>query len=192
MAAPAYPLSHAHPDTIVRAARDDEHAAVVDLLIDSNREFRDLLPTRIFYGYIQTLRDLVGSDRGTGRELIVAELNGHLLGTVSFFPDASREGWTLPKGWAGMRALAVDPTARGRGIGRQLAEAAVLRAWRIGAPVCCLHISTFHRTARRLYHSMGFVRCPDHDLDVGDVPGISADARGERFILEAFRLDLTA
>lgn len=182
-----------HPDTSVRAARPHEHGAIVALLQDANREFRAVLPTRVFYAYMQNLRDLVADE--AVRELMVADLNGHILGTIAFHPDASRQGWGLPKGWAGIRALAVDPTARGRGIGRQLAEACVLRAWRIGAPIVCLHTSAFNATARRLYEGMGFVRSPEHDFDVGDTPGVgipSVDSRGERLVIEAFRLDLRA
>lgn len=188
MTALACQTRRAHPDTLVRTARRDEHDAIVALLEDANREYRDVLPTRVYYAYLRTLRDLVADE--AARDLMVADLNGHILGTVAFHPDASRQSWGLPKDWAGIRALAVDPTARGRGIGRQLAEACVLRAWRIGAAVCCLHTSAFHGTARRLYGGMGFVRCPQYDLDVSDVPGV--DARGERLVIEAFRLDLRA
>ena len=185
----------AHPDTNVRAARPNEHDAIVALLLDANREYRAVLPARVFYAYMQNLRELVAD--AVARELMVAELNGHILGTIAFHPDASRQSWGLPKGWAGLRALAVDPTARGRGIGRQLAEACVLRAWRIGAPVACLHTSAFHRAARRLYQGMGFVRSPDHDLNVSDVAagggdGPRDDPRGERLVIEAYRLDLKA
>jgi GNAT superfamily N-acetyltransferase len=181
----------AHPDTRIRAARRDEHDAIIALLLDANREYRDVLPARVFYAYMQTLRDLVVDE--TARELMVADLNDHILGIIAFHPDASRQSWGLPKGWAGLRALAVDPTARGRGIGRQLAEACVLRAWRIGAPVACLHTSAFHRTARRLYDGMGFVRSPDHDLDVSrSAAGGGDDPRGERLTIEAYRLDLKA
>jgi hypothetical protein len=42
---------------------------------------------------------------------------------------------------------------------------------------------------------MGFVRSPEHDLDVGDAPGVGipgVEPRGERLVIEAFRLDLRA
>ena len=56
---------------------------------------------------------VIGAARGRDRGL---------LGTVTFFPDAASEGLGLPKGWAGLRALAVDPAARGCGLGRRLAS----------------------------------------------------------------------
>jgi GNAT superfamily N-acetyltransferase len=171
---------------IVRAAAVNEHAAIADILLRANREYRTQLPVRIFDAYMRDLRELVASRQD--KDFLVAEENGRLLGAVAFYRDASREGVGLPHEWAGMRALAVDLEARGRGIGRQLAEACVLWAWRIGRAVMSLHNAEFQTAARKLYLQMGFQRCPQYDFNVGDLPDL--DLKGERLAIDAFCLDL--
>ena len=49
-------------------------------------------------------------------------------------------------------------------------------------------MAAFRITARRLYCAMGFERCPDYDLNVGDLPGL--DLKDERLAIDAFRLEL--
>jgi GNAT superfamily N-acetyltransferase len=169
---------------IVRAVGFTEHAAVADILLRANREHRTQLPARIYDAYMRDLRELVASR--ADKDFLVAEADGRLLGAVAFYRDASLQGWNLPHEWAGMRALAVDPEARGRGIGRQLAEACVLWAWRIGRAVIGLHNAEVQAAARKLYLKMGFQRCPQFDFDVGDLPGL----KGERLAIDAFCLDL--
>ena len=178
------------PASIVRAASLHEHAAIAELMLRANREYRGVLPVRLYDAYMRDLRALVAS--WADKDFLVAESDGRLLGAVAFYRDASVQGrdldWKLPQEWAGLRALAVDPDARGRGIGRQLAEACVLWAWRIGRSVLCLHNAEFQKAARRLYLDMGFQRCPQYDFNVGDRPDL--DLKGERLAIDAFRLDL--
>jgi GNAT superfamily N-acetyltransferase len=174
------------PAAIVRAAGLNEHAAIADLMLRSNREYRSVLPVRIYEAYMRDLRGLVAS--WADKDFLIAESDGRMLGAVAFYRDASCQGWKLPQEWAGLRALAVDPEMRGRGIGRQLAEACVLWAWRIGRQVLCLHNAEFQIAARKLYLTMGFERCPQYDFNVGDLPDLAL--KGERLAIDAFRLDL--
>lgn len=180
----------AAPAAIVRKAGPADRPAITALLLRANREFREALPACVYDGYMRDLRALTaGADAG---EFMVAESAGQLAGAVVFYRDASTQAGApnrgLPPEWAGMRALAVDPVARGRGIGRQLAEACVLRAWRIGRQAICLHNAAFQVAARRLYLAMGFVRFPQYDFDVGDLP--DPGLRGEHLAIDALCLDL--
>jgi GNAT superfamily N-acetyltransferase len=174
------------PAAIVRAAGFNEHAAVADLILRSNREYRGILPVRIYDAYMRDLRELVAN--WADKDFLVAESDGRLLGAVAFYRDASCQDCNFPKEWAGLRALAVDPEMRGRGVGRQLTEACVLRAWRIGRSVICLHNAEAQSTARKLYLAMGFQRCPQYDFNVADLPEL--ELKGERLAIDAFRLDL--
>ena len=187
---PRFIVANHHPPTpsaaIVRAAAPREQAAILDLLLRANRDYRAVLPTRIFDAYMRDLRMLAAA--WADKDFLVADSDGALLGVVAFYRDASVQGLGLPAEWAGLRALAVDPEARGRGVGRQLAEACVLRAWRLGRQSIALHSAEFQEVARKLYLTMGFQRCPQHDFNVGDLSGL--DLKGERLAIDAFCLSL--
>ena len=180
----------AQPAAIVRLAGPSERAAITDLLLRANREYRAVLSPRIYDAYLHDLRELAA--RWADKEFLIAESEGRLLGAVAFYRDASCQswnlGWTLPQEWSALRALAVEPEARGRGIGRLLTEACALRAWRIGRQVLALHNCAFQVAARALYLSMGFERCPRYDFDAGDLRDL--DLGGERLAIDAFCLDL--
>ena len=174
------------PATIVRTAGLREQAVVTDLLLRANRDYRKVLPARLYDAYMRDLRALAAD--WADKDFLIAELDGALLGVVAFYRDASLQDHGLPREWAGLRALAVDPEARGRGIGRQLAEACVLRAWRLGRQFVALHGAEFQEVARKLYLSMEFQRCPQYDFNAGDLPEL--DLKGERLAIEAFCLNL--
>lgn len=174
----------AQPAAIVRAAAFHEHAAIGALLLRANLEHRKVLPASLHESYTHELCMLTRSL--ADKDFLVAESDGKLVGAVAFYRDASCIRPDLPREWAGLRALGVDPDACGCGIGRQLAEACALRAWRMGRAAICLHNAAFQRAARALYLAMGFERCPQHDIDAPDL----LDVAGERIAIEAFSLDL--
>lgn len=176
----------AQPAAVVRPAGFHEHAAIGDLLLRANREYRALVSAAVFDSYMDNLSMLARN--GADRDFLVAEVEGKLLGAVAFYREASAIGFNLPQEWAALRALAVEPEARGRGIGRQLTEACARRAWRIGRAAICLHNAAIQSAARRLYLAMGFARCPQYDIDTVDL----FDVTGERIAVEAFCLDLRA
>jgi ribosomal protein S18 acetylase RimI-like enzyme len=104
------------------------------------------------------------------------------------YPDASYEGWGWPAHWAGLRTIAVSPDARGRGIGRQLAEAAIARARELDRAAVCLHTAHFMRAAVPLYESLGFQRCPVYDQDVSTLFGM--DPVGDPMLAIGYSLSL--
>lgn len=174
---------------MVRYAEPAEFDDVADLLLRANREYRGAMPASIYRAYTDNLRALAADPRlHDDCELLVVGACNALMGAIAFFPDAGTEGVGLPKGWAGMRALAVDPAARGLGLGRRLAEAAIARARAIGAPIICLHNAAFQAPARRLYLDLGFTRCPQYDFDAADIPALSPN--GDRMAVEGFALRL--
>ncbi len=138
----------AQPAAIVRAAARDEYAAIADLLRRANQEYRTIVPAPLFDDYMRNLEALTAT--WADKDFLIAESDGKLLGAVAFYREASKIGFDLPQEWAGLRALAVDPDARGRGIGRHLTEACVLRAWRIVRAAICQHNTALQSAARKL------------------------------------------
>lgn len=98
-----------------------------------------------------------------GGEIFIAVLNGARVGCCAAIP---RDGGRLE-----LAKLAVDPSAQGHGIGRQLAEAVVRFAAERGFSRVVLTSNSALRAAIRLYESLGFERHPVP----ADVPYASVD-----------------
>jgi len=136
------------------------------------------MPAFNWEAYLKNIKDV--QSRLKVSELIVAEMEGRLVGTVTLFLKASgssREEW--PEGWASVRLLAVHPDYRRRGIGRALMEECIRRARKAGIRTIGLHTSKLMDAARRMYEMMGFKRAPE--LDIHPAPGV---------VIMAYRLDL--
>ena len=98
-------------------------------------------------------------------EIIVAEVDGTVAGAVAYIgPAGSPRADFFEPEWPIIRMLVVDPSARGRGIGRALTQACLERARRDGGEVIALHTSPAMEVALALYLRMGFKllrRVPD-------------------------------
>ncbi|WP_372444840.1 GNAT family N-acetyltransferase [Microbispora corallina] len=156
---------------IVREARPDEMDQVGRLRVAAY-EAEDLLAANP--AYAETLR-LLGT-RGDG-EVLVAVEDGRAVGTAMlqlWGPgcEVAREA-----GEAEMRALAVDPAARGRGVGGALVEAVAGLAASRGARRLVLSTQPRMTSAQRLYLAKGFDRLPERDWT--PVPGLTLLAFGK-------------
>jgi GNAT superfamily N-acetyltransferase/quercetin dioxygenase-like cupin family protein len=147
----------------VRDAGASDLPAVRRVLLAAYQEYAATLPPAVFGRYLNDILDVEG--RAGDGEVLVAERGGRVMGTVTYYPDASREGFGWPAGWAGLRALGVDPGARGLGVGRALLAACLERAEAAAAPVLCLHTAEFMTAAVALYEQAGFRRDPAYDFD---------------------------
>jgi ribosomal protein S18 acetylase RimI-like enzyme len=142
---------------IVRDAHPEELAAIGDLRVAAYRADGFLSGTS---RYTQTLWGL-GAD-GTG--VVLAAVEGTaLVGTamLEFWPHA--EPVVRGPAEAAIRALAVAPGARGRGVGRALLAAVTQRAAERGTTHLVLLTMPKMRTAQHLYATAGFVRLPERD-----------------------------
>jgi GNAT superfamily N-acetyltransferase len=100
--------------------------------------------------------------------LLVAVEDGEVVGTVTLYLAPGSMQWRPDD--AMFRLLAVDPAARGRGIGRALLEACLERARAAGKPRMALHTTEWMVTARAMYERAGFVREPEGDAEL---PGVT-------------------
>lgn len=159
----------------VRLATPDDFSAVGTLLVRAYMPSG--LPTS--HPYFAKLRDC--EERSHDAELMVADDNGRVVGTVTYCPVGSpfREIATDDEGE--FRMLAVDPGEQSKGVGRALVRACIDRARREGMTKVVLSSAPWMTTAHHVYEKLGFVRTPERDW-----------SPRENIELKTYRLDLDA
>jgi GNAT superfamily N-acetyltransferase len=159
-------------DVHVDLAEDSEIETARAVLAAGYAQYEDWFPPANWVPYLADIVDLEG--RAQESELLVAKIDGRVVGCVSHFPpgpkssypsDGVSERW--PAEWAVFRLLAVDPSARGAGVGRRLTEACIERARGQRAPAVGLHTTAAMTFARAMYERMGFERDPRYDFRPG-------------------------
>jgi ribosomal protein S18 acetylase RimI-like enzyme len=170
-------------------ARTGELDELARLLAEVYGAFRAHLPAHAWEQYIGEIVDV--RSRLGDSELIVAEHAGRLVGTIGFYPDASRsaiERW--PDGWASIRTLGVRAEARRRGVGTALARECVRRAQARRAKAIGLHTAPHMAAATRLYERVGFRRAPELDIEIGEMFTRRSLPPTQSWQAQAYRLDL--
>lgn len=152
---------------VIREARPEEHARLGELVVAAYRS----LPEFDEPDYEPELRDIARRAREAVVLVAVDAGSRAPLGCVTYVPGPESP-WAelLEPGEAAIRMLAVDPTARGRGVGMALAAACVARAREDGRAAIFLHSLPYMRAAQAIYARLGFIRRPDRDWE--PVPGI--------------------
>jgi GNAT superfamily N-acetyltransferase len=125
------------PGPLVRDAVPADYPAIREVVIAAYRQYADLLALDIFSPYLADVLDLEKHAR-YGR-LIVVEVDGWICGFGAFYPDTTVQDVGFPAGWAGGRALAVHPAARGHGVARARVSSS---AYYLGRPAA-LWIAAF-------------------------------------------------
>jgi GNAT superfamily N-acetyltransferase len=102
--------------------------------------------------------------RAREAELLVAvDGDGRVLGTVTVCLPGTPWAEVCQPGEVEFRILAVDPPARGRGVGAVLVDAVIQGARNLGVARVVLSSTVGMLSAQRIYQSMGFIRLPDRD-----------------------------
>lgn len=143
----------------VRRVRPEEHEALGALTVAA---YRALLGEHMDGDYAAELAD-VARRAALVDVLVEVDDTGRLLGGVTYVPGPGPMAWFTDAGDAGMRMLAVDPAAQGRGVGARLVQACVDRAVAAGKRRLLLHTTAPMTAAHRLYGRAGFLRHPDGD-----------------------------
>lgn len=119
--------------------------------------------------YLDELGDVAG--RVDRTIVLVAVEDGRILGTVTIEMDQTvgDDDPELPPDVACMRMLAVDPSARGKGVGRALVHGVIERTRAHGKRTLILRTTTRMQIAQRMYRAMGFERDPERDMTFPDV-----------------------
>jgi predicted N-acetyltransferase YhbS len=153
----------------IRLARQDDQAAIKDVTLAAYSEYAAQIPAH-WEAYRENILSTLAKYEPA--EQFVAEQGNEILGSVLLYPA---EGESMPE----VRLLAVQPDARGQGIGAALMQACIRRASQSGAGALTLHTSDLMRSAMRLYERLGFTRAPELDFD--PAPGLTI--KGYRLIL---------
>jgi ribosomal protein S18 acetylase RimI-like enzyme len=148
---------------LVRNVRLEELNEVSVLLGEAYRQYENLIRPEAWKQYQEDIIDVCS--RLDESDLIVAELDGRLVGCVTLYLDAARampEVW--PAGSAVIRLLAVHPAYRNHGIGRALMEECIRRCCQAKITTIGLHTTEIMHVARQIYERIGFVRVPESDF----------------------------
>jgi predicted N-acetyltransferase YhbS len=146
----------------IREARPAEYDAVGDVIEAAYRAVND--PK--FEDYVDEVRDVARRARDCPVLVAVEEGSGAVLGTVSYVAGPGNPYAEIEReGEAGMRMLAVLPSAQGRGIGPALVTAVVDRARAAGKRGLAINTRPSMVAAHRMYERYGFVRDPARDWE---------------------------
>ena len=139
-------------EIVCRLAKREDLPAIVRMLADdelgSQRErFEDPLPETYYTAFEQINRD-------SNHELIVAELNEEVIGTLHlmFLPSLSFQGGLR----AQIESVRVDEPQRGQGFGSEMMKWTIARAKARGAHVVQLTTHRSREEAHRFYERLGF------------------------------------
>jgi GNAT superfamily N-acetyltransferase len=153
---------------VVREGTPGEMAALGRLLVSVYRGLAGFPSPDEQPRYYETLADIGALTQRPGTAILVAADDRGLLGGVVYFADMAHSGGggsaSGEHDAAGFRFLAVDPAARGRGVGRALMSACIARAHAAGRRQLVIHTTRAMEVAWRMYEKAGFRRAPDLDF----------------------------
>ena len=119
--------------------------------------------------YAPVLRDVAA--RAEQADVLVAVLDGRLVGAVAVALHGSPFAEQAGPGDAVIRMLVTAADARGSGAGTALVQACLEAAWTAGCSVVRLSTEPTMDAAHRIYERAGFTRTPDRDWQ--PVPGLT-------------------
>ncbi|WP_075619410.1 GNAT family N-acetyltransferase [Paenisporosarcina indica] len=125
---------------------------------------------------------LSDTDEQSGVELIVAEWDGEVVGSIVLYPAKSDaySGLVDELDYPEIRMLAVTPQARSKGIAEALVNECIHRAKQKEYKYIGLHTADFMNSAMRLYERIGFERLPQYDFEPAN----------DGIIVKAYRLSI--
>ncbi len=150
---------------IIRDALPNEYDKIRELRLQAYQEHSSKIPEEHWNALKQ---QIVTDDRSVSEiDVIVAELNGELVGTVVLFPAKVLGYQGLVEDeleYPELRKLAVSNNVRGKGIAKALVNECIKRSKEKGYTAMGLHTADFMESAVKLYENIGFVRVPELDF----------------------------
>ena len=123
-------------------------------------------------GYDREIADV--ASRRDGTDVVVAELDGRLVGCLTYIGDVdSPYAEHGIDGAATFRYFGVAPSVQGGGVGSAMLQWVIGRARADGKSSILLHTLESMISAQRLYQRFGFRRDPERDADWDGVRGVA-------------------
>lgn len=159
----------------VRNARPEEFPAIGRLMVEVYSQLEGFPKKSDQPEYYDMLANIGEITKKQYTELLIAvSSEGVIAGAVVYFSDMSSYGSggtaTAEKNASGFRLLAVDPNARGKGIGKLLTQACIEKARKDRNEQLIIHSTEFMQVAWKMYERMGFKRSKDLDFMQGTLP----------------------
>lgn len=159
----------------VRSAKPNEFREIGELMVNAYSQL-DGFPKEedqpLYYKMLRNVGDL--TQKPHTEILVAASPQNRIMGAVVYFGDMTHYGSggsaTREKNCAGFRLLAVDPSARGLGIGKTLTLACLEKAKQNSdVHQMIIHTTKAMQTAWKMYEGIGFKRSEDLDFMQGSL-----------------------
>jgi GNAT superfamily N-acetyltransferase len=158
---------------VIRNARPEEFATIGQMMVDVYSGLDGFPKPVELPHYYEMLRNVGELTKKPGTELLVAAVSDEIKGAVVYYADIAQYGANITAGSeknsSGFRLLAVDPSARGQGIGKLLVNACIQKAKARKHEQVILHTTKSMMTAWTMYEAMGFKHSSDLDFSQGPV-----------------------
>lgn len=153
----------------IRDVRADEAAALGKLMVAAYSALDGFPKADEQPRYYEMLANVARfAERNQARVLVALTAAGELVGGVVYFGDMREYGSggtaTAERDAAGIRLLAVDPAARGLGVGKALTRRCLALAREHGRRTVVLHTTAAMKVAWDMYERLGFRRAEDLDF----------------------------
>ena len=154
---------------LIRNARPDEFEEIGRLMVRVYSQLEGFPKEDEQPHYYEMLLNIGQLTYKPKTELLVAlSPDQKIVGGVVYFSDMKYYGSggtaTSEKNSAGFRLLAVDPSARGLGIGKLLTNECIRKARNEKLSQVIIHSTKAMQTAWKMYESLGFQRSEDLDF----------------------------
>ena len=149
---------------LIRQAKNNEFYLLKEQRLSSYGPYKEVLTPE----HWEMLKTNLASanDQQPGVEVFVAEIDGHIAGSVALFPAESNayEWDTQTIDYPEIRFLAVSAEFRSQGVGKALVEHCIDISTIRRQKFVGLHTGSFMENAIALYEKMGFQRVPPLDF----------------------------
>ena len=162
-------------DYIIREATINEFPMIGELMVNVYSQLEGFPSKKEQPYYYEMLANIGGLTENSKTKLLIAiSSNGKIGAGVVYFGDMKYYGSggtaTKEKNAAGFRLLAVDPSKRGKGLGRLLTKACIELAKDEKQKQIIIHSTKAMKIAWKMYERMGFKRSEDLDFLQEELP----------------------